>query len=120
MPAASPPVLLPDLLAAAGAILWRDARLIPHVGTSDGRSYRCNAVDPETQLPDPQWPTGVAGSELGAVAAFVHALHRRGHDAEDARRADVVRTLATEFPAGVTFSPGELEDGDVLDAAGGA
>lgn len=116
MPAASPPV--PELLAAARAVLWREAGLIPHVDTTDGRSYRCNAVDPETRLPDPQWPTGVAGTELGAVDAFLQALHARGCAADDARRAAVVRTLAEAFPAGVTFAPGELADD--FDAAGGA
>jgi len=110
MPAASPPV--PELLAAARAVLWREAGLIPHVGTTDGRSYRCNAVDPETRLPDPRWPTSVAGTELGAVDSFLQALHLRGHAAEDARRADVVRTLATAYPAGATFDAEELADAD--------
>lgn len=108
MPAASPPVPLSELLAAATAIVWRDAGLIAQVGTSDGRSFACVALDPETRVPDAQWPTGIAASPVGAVGVFLDALRRRGHAVADARRADLVRTLATEFPAGVVFTAAEL------------
>ena len=103
---------LAQLLATLKVLLWRRFEARPYVGTEDGETYECIALDLDGAHRD-DLPTNVAPTAYEAVQGMLDALHEldlvtaaRAEEnsaalvAADAERADESgpRTLADGVP----------------------
>ena len=88
---------LAQLLATLKVLLWRRFEARPYVGTEDGETYECIALDLDGAHRD-DLPTVVASSACEAAQGMLDALHEL--DLVTAERADESgpRTLADGVP----------------------
>lgn len=98
------------LMAALCALLMRGFGLRPQLSTLDLTAWQCAAVDPDTHEVDGSLPTIVAPSPEQALRGMFDALHELQLVPALDARAELHRTLAEAYPAGVTLSAVELAD----------
>jgi acyl dehydratase len=97
------------LAAAARAIVWRRYGRIISIYTLNATRFTAVVVDPDTLRQCAEHPSGSGPTIADAVTGLLDALHDVGEPEHDAR-AEVLRTLADAFPAGVTLAASELAD----------
>ena len=104
----TPKIPLASLLAALRAIT-APLGAVPRVSSIDGIHWQCLAMDLETSEHADALPCGVDTSPEGAADMMLQALHASGLTEGSSERDGLLRTLATHFPAGITFSAQELD-----------